>query len=183
MAHNSTPVLGEVRIGKEINKNRSNEYMWCACRVCGKERWVRLVHGEPRDSRCGECGFQGKGMQHHSWAGGRRIQNGYIDVWLPPSSPFRIMANSYGYVREHRLVMAQHLGRALHSWELIHHKNGQKTDNRLENLELVSSSTHRQIEALLEEMKTLQQRVTLLEAQNSLLQIQLQSSIECGGWG
>ncbi len=47
-----------------------------------------------------------------------------------------------GWEREHRLIVEQDLGRKLLSSEHIHHKNGIKTDNRLENLELISRANH-----------------------------------------
>jgi len=65
--------------------------------------------------------------------------------------------------------MAKHLGRCLHPWEIVHHKNGVKDDNRLENLQLVTDDRHRQITLLENRIKFLEDRVVLLEGENELL--------------
>lgn len=68
---------------------------------------------------------------------GARVSNGkgYVLVYLPEHP----MANG-PYVLEHRLVMSEHIGRLLLPTETVHHKNGDRTDNRIENLELWSKA-------------------------------------------
>lgn len=82
-----------------------------------------------------------KGLKHFNWRGGKTHHLDYVLIALNPKDFFYPMTRKgSNYVREHRLVMAKHLGRNLQRWEIVHHKNGIRDDNRLENLELVSSN-------------------------------------------
>jgi hypothetical protein len=80
------------------------------------------------------------GKDSPKWKGGiRHTTAGYVYIYMPD----HLNSTSEGYIMEHRLVMEKHVGRYLKKEELVHHVNGIKDDNRIENLELVSDQgTH-----------------------------------------
>lgn len=85
------------------------------------------------------------GYKNPNWKGGKIDDGkGYVYIKMPE----HICANNHGYVFEHRLVMEKHLGRYLTSEEIPHHINGNKKDNRIENLKLLKKTEHYKIEAL-----------------------------------
>jgi HNH endonuclease len=88
-----------------------------------------------------------QGLRHPNYTG-KAVAfggDGYLAVSIIETDPMFAMAiqrrgmgdyDRTGYVLEHRLIMARHLGRPLGRRETVHHKNGVRHDNRLENLEL-----------------------------------------------
>lgn len=86
-----------------------------------------------------------KGTNHPRWCGNRRkTKSGYIEIRIPQHPN----AGAFGFVLEHRLVMENNLGRYLSKEEKVHHINGVRDDNRIENLKLISQSEHAKIHGL-----------------------------------
>ena len=85
-----------------------------------------------------------RGEDHYNWKGGKRSDGrGYIKIYKP-DHPF----NNRGSVLEHRLIIEKTIGRYLQPDEIVHHINGTKDDNRIENLQLMSRSEHNGYHAL-----------------------------------
>lgn len=88
----------------------------------------RLGLSRPAKPRTGAL----DGHRNPAWRGGRHARvDGYIEVWTPT-----------GKRLEHRVVMERHIGRALAEHEVVHHRDGNKTNNDPANLEVTTQSEH-----------------------------------------
>lgn len=193
--HNN-PQPGDIISSRQLGMKSkpTSRYIWYECPQCHQYRWLRIsCMKQPRfTGLCRRCDRKNKlppealnkGSTHGSWKGGRFHRSGnerdYVVVWLPPDDFFFSMTfgkNGYGrYVYEHRLVMARHLKRCLLPWEVIHHKNGIKDDNRLENLVLYKGQAKHMPSIMLGSeirrqqkiIKQLQSKISQLESERAI---------------
>lgn len=123
-------------IDRAKNSKSGKVYWRCLC-ACGAQvdvRSRRLRDGTTRSCGClareltSVRSAMRRGELASNWRGGRCAHD-YV----------RVTVNGRK-VKEHRLVMERHLGRPLLDTESVHHVNGVRTDNRLENLELWTTS-------------------------------------------
>jgi hypothetical protein len=84
------------------------------------------------------------GEAHSQWKGGRSIDGkGYYKLNINLIEPqFHCMCDKSGWVLEHRYIMAVYLGRPLTRKEIIHHKDHNKSNNDVSNLELTTRGDH-----------------------------------------
>lgn len=183
--------VGDRAKGTDIDRKTTDMCIYYACPDCGFARWIETIQLKRHQGRCNKCAGKAKtgkpnyllrGVNNGSWKGGRLLlKSGYIRVPMYPEDPLVKMArhdakDSHYYILEHRLVMGRHLGHCLEPWEVVHHLNGNRSDNRLENLELLPSQVEhspsillqQEVNKLRERVKELESRVTLLEAEKVL---------------
>lgn len=81
-----------------------------------------------------------EGSNNGHWKGGLHVRkDGYV---LVRKGVIRKKEKGTRYILQHRMVMENHLGRKLLRSEIVHHKNGNKSDNSIGNLELMTQSKH-----------------------------------------
>lgn len=111
----------------------------CAARGCVRSRRFKSGYCHPHNDRYKRLGDAMEDVPLNGLPPRRKAKiyaaDGYVLVHAPDSP----MAGVRRYVPEQRLVMAEHIGRPLKRHETVHHINGVRHDNRIENLELWSS--------------------------------------------
>lgn len=98
---------------------------------------MRIARGNPSPLKGKHSPLHGKrqGAGNPNWKGGeRKSADGYVLVLQHDHPGARVG----GYIKRSRIVMEAHLGRTLLPTEVVHHINGIKTDDRIENLALFS---------------------------------------------
>jgi len=153
------PKVGDI---KQVYVKESRKYIWVECSDCGRGRWIQEKN-QRRLSTTGLCLACYNKLSRYKRSGGVSSDgHGYVMIKLDKGDFFYSMANSKGYVREHRLVMARHLGRNLHRWEIVHHKDGIKDNNSIQNLALATKDGHDATTALQERINFLEAKLTSL---------------------
>lgn len=119
---------------------------YCAC-GCGQFIPEFKPCGEPRYSRSKDGKFYVSGHNplptgnsHHNWKGGKYISNGYVRVLFPEHA----RTDQDSYVLEHILIW-EHIHGPLNPNEEIHHINGDRSDNRIENLIALTKHMHHKL--------------------------------------
>ena len=109
------------------------------CPKCGAKVSRILWHGKRQKGCSPRCSSKSQnGITNPNWKGGKTTDNGYLVVRREGHH----RANKNGYVYEHIAVAEEAFGRLLKDNEVVHHINGIKTDNRPENLRIMSRGKH-----------------------------------------
>lgn len=104
------------------------------CPVCGREIYVKPSEFKHTKTCSMSCRKEYLKSSHgNRWKGGHVSALGYVRVWDNQKN---------GLVFAHRKEMEKHLGRKLRKNEVVHHKDGDKLNNKIENLELMDRSIH-----------------------------------------
>ena len=123
--------FGRLTVLEYYEDNRKNTRWKCIC-DCGEE--TIAITTNLKNGKHKSCGCWKSGPTNHKYKE-KTYRNGYAFVWCPDHPRAH-----HNRVREHILVMEKFLERKLLPHEEVHHINGVRDDNRIENLELWSRS-------------------------------------------
>lgn len=130
------------------------------CPVCKASFYVAAYQLRDIERRAGTyCSVRCKYAAMRARTKPLENRRGYVTQKGYVMMPVRRERDQSGYIAEHRLIMEAHLGRPLTCFEHVHHVNGDKADNRLENLLLLGNREHQKLHDF---VQTQPRRVKLL---------------------
>lgn len=125
-------------------KKYTGNSLWeciCDCGNCKTVRTTDLIHGKVKSCGCYRkitATKQALLNAINNFKGYKTSVYGYKLIFMPDHPS----ADKNGYVLEHRLVMEEHIGRPIPREMVVHHRNGNKLDNRIENLCIMTRAEH-----------------------------------------
>lgn len=128
---------------KTIKCNKGNLQLKIKCQECNNIRFIELtnIKHSKFTSKCKICNARKQYNPNNIDKSGYRLTPFFI-LNDEDKKLCHTMVNKANKIREHRIIMAKYLNRPLKSDEIVHHKNGCKTDNRIDNLELLTKNSH-----------------------------------------
>lgn len=158
-------------VQKKDNFGRTRLSFIGLCTKCGRSFRKRksgikalLDRNSYWDVLCVICGHRKGGENHPNWRGGRFLDpKGYWYCNVPYGDICESVMKKNRTMLEHRYIMSHNLGRCLEEWEVVHHKNHDRGDNRLENLEIVTLQANISESLMYKRIKNLEKYVSILE--------------------
>jgi hypothetical protein len=132
--------------GKSFEKKLSiykNDSKKCSAgKFCSKECFYKSPERSPNLGKKLPYRPKPKGVLSHAWKGGVIVERGYKLVECGDHPDGIVKGGGKKYIREHRLIMEKEIGRRLKSNECVHHVDGDRKNNSIDNLVLMTHSEH-----------------------------------------
>ena len=131
-----------IKSAKELGIDRGGDYILRVCDDCNSKKWIPIYNKLKKNHSglCKKCSARlYSGKNSPNWRGGMTLTTmGYLMI----NSVNHPLARKNGSILVHRLIACEEWGIEAVMGMDVHHINGDKTDNRIENLEILSHPDH-----------------------------------------
>jgi len=131
--------IGDIATGSELGNTKMAKKVWQECPDCKYQRWIdKRYYDQPNHTgRCNKCSIEGS--LNPKWTGGEYITSSGYKKILKKGHP---LSDRDGHIFEHRYVVCEKYGTGALIDRVVHHIDGDKLNNNIENLEIMTMSEH-----------------------------------------